>query len=140
MKMLPLAEDLYSLVVRTDFDNQAAWETICELLRRPVIAGNREYFAHLTFLEDREFRDADPVTLLDRAPKGEVFFFVVDSVTLHHPEFPVLVVYVDDGRTFRAIPSEIAAIGTNLCIANMSFFEFADNVDSDGIFRGFKKP
>jgi len=49
----------------------------------------------------------------------------------------VIDLYADRGRTFRAIPSQIQGIKNNLSIANMDFFEFADNVDADGIFRGF---
>ena len=41
------------------------------------------------------------------------------------------------GRTFRSIPSEVEAIVANLSLANMDFAEFADNIDPDGIFRGF---
>jgi hypothetical protein len=41
------------------------------------------------------------------------------------------------GRTFRAIPSQIQGIENNLSIANMDFYEFADWVDEDGVFRGF---
>jgi hypothetical protein len=64
---------------------------------------------------------------------------VVDRITIASPEFPVLVIdlYADRGRTFRAIPSQIQSIENNLSIANMDFFEFADHVDLDGIFRGF---
>jgi hypothetical protein len=41
--------------------------------------------------------------------------------------------YGERGRTFRAIPSQIRGIENNLSIGNMDFFEFADNVDEDGI-------
>ena len=43
----------------------------------------------------------------------------------------------EPGRTFRVIPSEIWGVENNLSIANMGFEEFADAVDSDGVFRGF---
>jgi hypothetical protein len=33
--------------------------------------------------------------------------------------------------------AEIADIEANLSIANMGFSEFADNVEDDGVFRGF---
>ncbi len=42
------------------------------------------------------------------------------------------------GRTFRTTIPEIASIEANLAIANMDFFEFADNVQPDGVFRGFE--
>ena len=42
------------------------------------------------------------------------------------------------GRTFRVIPTEAWGVQNNLPIANMDFSEFADRVDPDGIFRGFR--
>jgi len=42
------------------------------------------------------------------------------------------------GRTFRCAVTEFASIEANLSIANMDFQEFADNSDTDGVFRGFK--
>jgi hypothetical protein len=43
----------------------------------------------------------------------------------------------DRGRHFRAVTSHVHSIENNLSIANMDFFEFADNVEIDGVFRGF---
>ncbi len=67
------------------------------------------------------------------------FMFVVDRTSLTHPERPILVVdlYHEPGRTFRVIPAEAYSVQNNLSVRNMDFFEFADNVDSDGIFHGF---
>jgi hypothetical protein len=45
--------------------------------------------------------------------------------------------YEEPGRTFRVIPSEMWSVENNLSVANMDFYEFADNVDLDGVFRGF---
>ena len=58
------------------------------------------------------------------------------------PGVPILVVDLrrERGRGFRAIPSTIQSIENNLSIANMDFFEFANAVDEDGVFRGFRKP
>ncbi|MFF0717196.1 DUF6924 domain-containing protein [Micromonospora sp. NPDC003816] len=40
--------------------------------------------------------------------------------------------------TFRVVPSEMWSVQNNLTIANMDWEDFAENVDGDGIFRGFK--
>jgi uncharacterized protein DUF6924 len=65
---------------------------------------------------------------------------VADAVTMGAPEPSLLVVdlFEEPGRTFRAVPSAIQSIENNLSIANMDFWEFADNVDADGVFRDFK--
>jgi hypothetical protein len=59
---------------------------------------------------------------------------------MHTPEFAVLVVNLRNNPhpPFRALPAEIQSIENNLSIANMDYQEFAQNVDSDGIFRGFR--
>jgi len=67
--------------------------------------------------------------------------FVVDHTTMTHEEHPVVVLdlWREPGRTFRVIPSQVWSVENNLSIANMDFFEFANNVGDDGIFRGFPK-
>ncbi len=67
------------------------------------------------------------------------FAFIADRLTIADPERPVLVVDLshEPGRTFRVIPSQMWAIENNLSHANMEYSEFADNVDPDGVFRGF---
>jgi hypothetical protein len=140
MEMLPKTVD--SPVVRTDFDNDDGWKTVCELIRQPVDDGfGEEFFAYVEFVDDPAFRDLTERGLLERVPGdfGHSFLMVVDKATVGSPEFPILVMdlYDERGRTFRAIPSEIQGIENNLSIANMDFTEFADNVDADGVFRGF---
>jgi hypothetical protein len=72
-------------------------------------------------------------------PNGHSFVFVVDALTVQHPEHPVLVIdlFAEPGRTFRVIPSSMWSVENNLSIGNMDFEEFADSVGADGIFRGF---
>ena len=67
------------------------------------------------------------------------FMFVVDKITLSHPDNPILVIDLigEPGRTFRVIPSAMWGVENNLSIANMDFADFADHTDSDGIFRDF---
>jgi hypothetical protein len=138
-----------ALVIRTEFENQQAWEAICELIRAPVpvpppVPGpGATFYANVEFLEDDEFRDLSKEDLLPRMPASYrlSFVFVVDREAVSNPEFPILVVDLrrQRGRGFRAIPSTIPSIECNLSIANMDFFEFANAVDADGVFRGFRK-
>ena len=139
MKQLPKTDE--ALVIRTAFENQQTWDAICELIRAPQISGSDAFYAHVELLGDSDYENLNPEDLLARLPSDypHSFLMVVDNIAINHPEFPVLVIdlYADRGRTFRAIPSQIQSIENNLSIANMDFFEFADNVDQDGIFRGF---
>ena len=67
------------------------------------------------------------------------FILAADEVTMTTADHPLLVIdlYDEPGRNFRAVPAAIQGIENNLSIANMSFFEFADHVDPDGVFREF---
>ena len=95
----------------------------------------------MDFLSDPEYEGLSAERLTTLVPKGsgQTFMFIDDRIVLSHSEHPILVVdlYDEPGRTFRVIPSEMWSIENNLSIANMEFHEFADNVDRDGIFRGF---
>ena len=137
-RVLPAAED--SPVIRTDFDNQHAWETICELIRMPVHDEGQDLFAYVELVDDPVFRDLTVEELIACVPEHfpHTFLFVVDKAATQAPEFPIQVVDLDHerGRTFRAIPSQIQVIENNLSIANMDFCSFADCVEEDGVFRG----
>lgn len=141
-KQLPKTKN--PLVVRTDFERQQAWKTICRLVRAPVYAPGDTFYAYVQFLEDMAFRGLDSEDLLARVPSdySHQFLFVVDNTAVTHPEFPILVIDLgeDRGRSFRAIASTVQSIENNLSLANMYFSEFADAADEDGIFRGFPSP
>ncbi len=137
MKQIPETE--YALVLRTDFSNQATWETICATIREPV--GDFHFRANVEFLDDRQYTDISKDQLLELIPKNynHSFIIIVDQTAISKPEHPLLVIdlYEKSAHEFRAIPSQIQGIENNLSIANMDFEEFADSVDADGVFRGF---
>ncbi len=126
-----------ALMLRTDFSDDAAWDTI----RRASVAPSPDGFAaNVTFVSDPAFAGltAEQVTALPRAGyRG--FVFLVDRVTITDPEMPVVVVDLlrEPGRWFRVVPAELWGVENNLSIANMDFAEFADHADPDGVFRGF---
>ena len=135
MKQLPQTEN--PLVLRTDFSNQPAWERICAAIREPV----EGFRAYVEFVDDAAYQDMTKEQLLRLVPRGYAhsFIILVDRTAISSPEFPLLVIdlYAEPGREFRAIPSQVQGIENNLSIANMDFYEFADSVDEDGVFRGF---
>ena len=135
--MLNLPETENSLVLRTDYSDDAAWERVREAISAPV----GDFRAYVTFVSDPGLRDLTPAEILGRLPRDfqHSFIFVVDDTTLRHAEHPLLVVDLFDerGRTFRVIPTEAWSVENNLSIANMGFDDFAESVDPDGVFRGF---
>jgi len=127
-------------MVRTNYSNEAAWVE----LRRQAEARREDGFrANLYFYSDPLLGDLTTDQLVDLVKSGpfRTFFFVADDETLANPEHPVIAVDIhgQPGRTFRVIPSALWSVENNLAIFNMDFFEFADNVDADGVFRGFHR-
>jgi hypothetical protein len=66
MKQLP--KTTHPLVIRTDFENQQAWETICKLIRAPVLEGSDTFYAYVDFLEDTALRNLSKEDLLALVP------------------------------------------------------------------------
>ncbi len=157
MKKLPATDA--ALFVRTDFGDSDAWEAICNEIRQPpedVMSAFAQFAAvnamigqdvgekpeaNLTIVDDPAFADLTPEQLVDRLPAGrhQTFLFIVDHESMTKADHPILVLDLAEqkGRTFRSAPAQIQAIENNLSIANMDFADFADAVDSEGVFRGF---
>ena len=142
-----LPEGSNSLLLRTAFGHDDSWERLRVAVTAPVEVSYPsgavdEFQAYLTVIEDRVYDGLSASDLLedgfDRG--GHSFIFLVDELALTHPEHPVLVVDLWDqpGATFRVIPTAMWGVENNLSISNMGFDEFAENVDEDGIFRGFR--
>ncbi|MEU8663887.1 DUF6924 domain-containing protein [Actinoplanes philippinensis] len=130
--------------VRVDFSNPGAWEKLKGSLAKPDEEG---YAANLEYVEDRSLAGLDEAALVARFPRlypkdyEHPVVFVADATAMSPPDYPILVVNLnkrEETRPFRAVPSEIAAIEANLSLANMDYFEFAENADADGVFRGFR--
>jgi hypothetical protein len=137
MKPLPRTEN--PLILRTDFSDDAVWQTICTEVQKPV--GIFRFRANVEFLDDGAFKDLTKEQTLKLVPNdyNHNFIVIVDQMAVSHPDHPLLIVNLLDGagNEFRAIPSTIQAIENNLSIANMDFEEFAESVADDGIFRSF---
>ena len=134
-KQLPITRR--SLVLRTDFSDEASWCSICAAIQAQV----GDFRAHVDCVSDPAFDGVTPSGVLSRLPKDWTHFFVflVDGPAMSSLEQAVLVVDLREkpGNSFRIVPREAWAVENNLSIANMNFSEFAAAVDSDGVFRGF---
>jgi len=132
---IPITND--SLAFRTDYSDEAAWDAV----RAAIVATVDGFRANVAFVSDRALDGLGEERLLDCLPSdlNRSFVFVIDSTAIHHPEHPIIVVDLREerGRIFRVIPSEAWGVENNLSLGNMDFSEFADNIDSDGVFRGF---
>jgi len=135
MKAFPKTDN--SLLLRTDFSDDAAWKDLCESVQQPSEDG---FMAYVDCIDDPAYHKLTIEQLLDLANESDrSFVFIADRATFTNLERPVLVIdlYEELGRTFRVVPREMWNVENNLSISNMDFYEFADAVDADGVFRGF---
>lgn len=133
--MLPSSDD--SLLVRTDFKDDDAWERA----RSAALAENEDGFrAYVSIVDDRAWDGADWETLHAAAVAGEKHasvLFVVDQVALAD-DHAILVVDLEERRPpFRCIASRLWSVDNNLNISNMDWEEFAESTDSANVYRGF---
>ncbi|MFI2297626.1 DUF6924 domain-containing protein [Actinacidiphila glaucinigra] len=134
---LPYPDDLASVVLRTDFSNDSAWDAL-----REAIDAAEDGVA--TYVDDPRFEEVSIRALVDEDAAAEedakiTYLFLADAVTMTDTTRPLLAVdlYDEPGRTFRVPVEWYAEISANLSIANMDFADFADSADATDTFRGW---
>lgn len=137
----PLPKTESPLVLRTCFLDQKGWEVVREKIYEPVNTPAGQFVASVEVLDEPRFTrlSTEQVLAIMGSDYEYSFLIIADDTTITTPEYPLLIVNLrrSRGREFRAVPSEIALLSANLGISNMDFEDFADSVDSEGIFRGF---
>ncbi len=137
--MKDLSHATSSLVVRTDYSDEEAWVNVCREIETPSLID--EFHAYVSLVSDPDFDGLDIGTLASLGRRGgqSSFMFVVDRATLADVEHAVLVLDLSDELhpPFRVIPEQMWSVENNLSLANMDYMEFAEDVDADGVFRGF---
>ncbi len=132
---LPASEN--ALLLRTDFTHPTAWQELLAAAREP----EEPFGFYLEVLDDPAHSGWTPEQVRAALPEdyGHSFIVLADQMAMAAPGHPVLVVDLFDepGRRFRAAANQIAAIDSNLSIGNLSFEEFAEQVDESAVFRGF---
>jgi len=135
---LPAPHDGTSLVLRTDFSDDARWQEL-----RTTLDGHSEY-DWATYVDDPVYQDVAIDVLIEAnaavTESGRLtFLFVADSVTMGGEESLLMAVDLLDepGRTFRVPPRWYPDIAVNMAIANMDFADYAACTDERGVFRGF---
>lgn len=141
--MATLPRSTRSLLVRTNFTDDDAWQQLAE----DAVRTYEDFHADVLRVSDPAFDGADWTTVKAAVPAdrhGAAVLFIADRTTLTAPEHPILVVDLIDNPTlvaepFRCVPSQLSAVEANLNIQNMFWEEFADHTDQDGVFRGFPR-
>ena len=126
----------YSLLIRTDFSDNDAWDELCDSVQSPQYEGFR---AMVEIIDDKAHSGLSLTEILLLLPKEPMrsFVFVADRRAIADADHPILVAAVLDEptQTFRVTARDGWSVENNLRLANSDFAEFVDNVDSDGIFR-----
>jgi hypothetical protein len=128
-----------SLLIRTDFSDDAKWELLVELASAPY---EDDFRAFLHPVDDVKFKDMAVAEIIAAATSSfeGTTLFIADSQTLDDAEHPILCLSPGEGaeNSFRVIPSQLWSVENNLSLSNMDFGDFYSAKDSDGVFRGFK--
>lgn len=136
MAGLPITDD--SLLVRTYFADQAAWQRMLEAALAANEDGFRAYFA---VVDDETFEGASWEVLRAAAltaGRHAAVLFVGDeeAMTRSHP---VQVVDLSAGARppFRCVAGQLWSVENNLNLANMDWEDFATAVNGEGVHHGF---
>lgn len=136
MTSLPQPADLTSLVLRTDFSDNAAWDALKAAIDSFDASG-------ATYVSDPAYAGVgvQEVVEADAAASDDdklTYLFLADATTMAGEELLLLAVdlFTEPGRTLRLPPRWYADVSANLTIANADFAEFADATDGSGTFRG----
>ena len=147
------------LVVRTDYGDEAAWQTVAAELTQPWGAG-RAYEAVVNLVDDPAWAGATPDEVRAAAGADDEIsvVFLADATTMREPHHALLAVRVPHGEQdgdgdgperwaalrlpFRTEPCVVHDIHANLSIANMDFEEYAAAAreDPEGVLRPFPGP
>jgi len=157
-----IADAKYEPLVRTDFSDDHLWDAVCvdvrngdPEMREPMkkwlelnhrigqMTGVDELQALVDFVDDAKYASKGVEQLLAEEPEHvkHACLFVFDRTSSASVDHPILVIDLvgTRGRTFRAVPAQVGGIAANLSVGNMGWEAFADDVDKDGVFRGFKE-
>jgi hypothetical protein len=152
---MPTLPDIGTLVVRTDFTDDHAWDQVRDEATREY--GPDGFRAYVEPVSDPAWVGATWEEVKAAAPAGGNYgpsvLFIADSITFTSPEHPILVVDLQDKflsveefpeiagrRPFRCIPSALLDVESNLNLANMDWEDFAGSAGDDGVYRGFELP
>jgi hypothetical protein len=126
-----------SLVLRTDFSDDQAWEAL-----KAAINAEDEH-GEATFVSDPAYDDVTVQSLIDAdvaaADVAKLYHvFVADAVAMTGGEHALLAVDLFSApyERVRVAPSGFAEVSANLTIANLDVADFADESDPEWIYRG----
>ncbi|MEU6601835.1 DUF6924 domain-containing protein [Streptomyces flaveolus] len=140
MKSLPQHED--TLLIRTDFSDEEAWQTLRAVVTTP--AEEDGFLAVLHIVDDPAYRDLTTEQIVALAPAEDDLLILADRQALSGSGMPLLAVLKSEDETpeqgfdeLRVAAAALWSVENNISFANMDWEEFVEAADDDGVFRGF---
>jgi hypothetical protein len=136
MAALPITDD--SLLVRTHFGDQAAWQR----LQAAALGENEDGFrAYLAVVDDDTLEGASweqlRAAVLTAAQHASVLFIADEEAMRGSQPLQVVDLSARGRPPFRCVADQLWSVENNLNLANMDWEEFAAAVDGQGVHRGF---
>ncbi|MBL0888310.1 DUF6924 domain-containing protein [Myceligenerans indicum] len=128
--------DLWGVLIRTDYSDDARFARVLEDARRQVGSGPTDR-AGLLIVADPRLAHVEPGRVADLV-EVESFAFLADARSMADSTLLVVDLYEDSDtylQTFRVAPEAVFTVEANLAIANLDFDDFASQVDDDGVYR-----
>ncbi len=126
-----------TLLVRTDFSNDAKWKELCDSILNSYPAQFKAICPF--FLNDSSYEKLDLGLLKSLIPEdwNHSFLFIVDEKTMSHTSHPILCVNMfKSGAIFRLTPKAMLDVDSNLSTVNVDFEDFMRDTDAEGIYHG----
>jgi hypothetical protein len=128
-----------SLLIRTDFSDDAAWALLCAAVQAPE--STEGFLANFVCVSDPAIAMQPPEDIAAQV-HGELLhsaIYFADEAAFSDPTYPVLCI---DGsgaaaESFRVIAEQMWGPENNLRLGNMDYADFLGAVEPDGVFRGF---
>ena len=130
-------------LIRTGFSDDDAWNTTVDTVYAPIHEGFEEYEVGLALIDNQTYTGWTVDRFLDLIADRPSYIVIADTMTMAHPEHPVLFLGTDAADTesshrgleLRAAAAFAGVVEANLSIANVSWEEFIETAGPDGICR-----
>ncbi|RCV53798.1 DUF6924 domain-containing protein [Marinitenerispora sediminis] len=118
------------LIVRTDFSDDAAWETLLATVYRPGDGGPIDDFGdYIDVVDDPVFEGATPEQVMAVLREWGEVVLIADGATMRDPGHRVLAVPLEGriGCAFRLDPDKVGTMVANLSIGNQDVEDYMDD-------------
>jgi hypothetical protein len=132
-----LTQEDTDLIVRTDFSDDAAWETLLNTVYRPGGPGPIDDFGdYIDVVDDPVFDGATPEQVMAVLREWGEVVLIADKDTMRDPDHCVLAVPLEGriGCAFRLDPHQVGIMSVNLSIGNQDIEDYMDDETRKAIY------